>query len=264
MSQRGGIRIIGLGPGDPGLMTPRASEALEGAEVVIGYRGYVERVKPQLGDQRVIARELTEEVDRAREAYRYAMDGYRVAVISSGDPGIYAMAGLVFEVLKEAGWREREGPAVEVVPGVSALQACAARVGAPLMHDFCAVSLSDLLTPRDVIRRRLQAAAAGDFVTALYNPRSKRRVEPIREAKDIFLRYRSGETPVALVRNAYREGEEIRLTVLAQMLSHPVDMLTTVLIGNSHTVFYEGKMLTPRGYRARYPLSVSEKKEGRA
>ncbi|OYD08804.1 precorrin-3B C(17)-methyltransferase [Paludifilum halophilum] len=254
----GEIRIVGLGPGDPDFMTFRGIEAIRQSQVVIGYRGYVEQVRHLLSDQQVIAKSLTEEVDRAQTAFRMAREGKRVAVVSSGDAGVYGMAGLVFEVMSEQGWREEDGPEVTVVPGIAAAHACASLVGAPLMHDSCSISLSDLLTPWDVIRKRVEAAAGGDFVTALYNPRSQRRKWQIEEVRRMFLRYRSPQTPVVLVKNAYRPGQTILRTTLEEMPDREIDMLTTVLIGNSRTEFFQGWMVTPRGYRDRYDLGAEE------
>ena len=157
------------------------------------------------------------------------------------------MAGLVLEELQAAGWNGQT-PQVQIFPGISALQAAASRVGAPLMHDFCAISLSDLLTPWEVIIQRLEAAARGDFITAIYNPRSLKRTQQIITAQEIFSQYRSPDTPVAIVRQAYRQEEAVILTTLAKMLESPIDMLTTVVIGNNSTVNYAGWMITPRGY----------------
>jgi cobalt-precorrin 5A hydrolase/precorrin-3B C17-methyltransferase len=168
-------------------------------------------------------------------------------VVSSGDCGIYGMAGLVLEQLQGTGW-DGATPSVEVFPGISALQAAAARVGAPLMHDFCAISLSDLLTPWEVIVKRLEAAAAADFVVALYNPKSKTRTEQIATAHAIFMSHRSPETPVAVVKSVYRPDELIHRTTLAELLEAPIDMLTVVLIGNQSTQRHGPWLITPRGY----------------
>jgi cobalt-precorrin 5A hydrolase/precorrin-3B C17-methyltransferase len=170
-----------------------------------------------------------------------------VAVISSGDCGIYGMAGLVLEELQKQNW-DGLNPAIEVFPGITALQAAAAKVGAPLMHDFCAISLSDLLTPTAKILQRLEAAAQADFVTALYNPKSQKRTELINLTQQIFLKYRHPNNPVALVRSVYRQEEEIIQTTLEKMLDFPIDMLTVVLIGNSTTYQYQNWLITPRGY----------------
>lgn len=258
MKRRGKICIIGLGPGSLELLAPKARKAIESAQVVIGYQGYVDLVHELLRHQEVIARPLTEEVARAREAVELARAGKQVAVISSGDAGVYGMAGLVYEVLADEGWRCEEGPEVEVVPGISAANACASLVGAPLMHDFAAISLSDLLTPWEIILKRVKAAAEADFVLVLYNPRSRRRTTQIEVVREILLTHRRHTTPVALVKNAYRPGQQAVITTLGEMLNHEMDMLTTVLVGNSRTYVYQGRMITPRGYRDKYSLTREE------
>jgi cobalt-precorrin 5A hydrolase/precorrin-3B C17-methyltransferase len=244
----GQIFLVGTGPGSLSQMTPAAQMAVSGADAVIGYGLYIDLIAPILRPGQVVeALPITQERQRALRAIELAEWGLRVAVVSSGDCGIYGMAGLVLEELQNCGW-DGKAPSIEVFPGITALQAAAARVGTPLMHDFCAISLSDLLTPWEVIEKRLEAAAVGDFVTALYNPRSQTRTEQLATARDIFLKYRDGNTPVALVRSAYREDEQITLTTLEQLLPASVDMLTTVLIGNQSTRTYGGWMITPRGY----------------
>ncbi|PSN19391.1 precorrin-3B C(17)-methyltransferase, partial [filamentous cyanobacterium CCP5] len=245
----GQLWLVGTGPGRLDQITPAAKAAISRADVVIGYRLYIDLIRPLFCPGQVIeALPITQERQRAERAIDLANWGLSVAVISSGDCGIYGMAGLVMEMLADQGW-DGTTPRVEVMPGISALQAAAARVGAPLMHDFCAISLSDLLTPWEIIQQRLQAAAQADFVVALYNPKSKTRTEQIAIAQKILLDHRSEDTPVALVRSAYREDEFIVLTTLREFLNHPVDMLTTVLVGNRSTLVHEGAMITPRGYR---------------
>jgi cobalt-precorrin 5A hydrolase/precorrin-3B C17-methyltransferase len=244
----GKLWLVGTGPGALEQTTPAAQSAIAQADVVIGYSLYVDLVSPLLRPgQMVEALPITQERQRAERAIRLAQWGLSVAVISSGDCGIYGMAGLVLEELRAQGW-DGITPDVQVFPGITALQAVAARVGAPLMHDFCAISLSDLLTPWEVIEKRLAAAAEADFVTALYNPKSQTRTQQIAIAQSLFLQFRDPQTPVALVRSAFRPDEEIRLTTLDQLLTEPIDMLTTVLIGNSSTRQYGDRMITPRGY----------------
>lgn len=242
------LQLIGTGPGSLEQMTTAAKAAINQADVVIGYGLYIDLIRPLFRCGQIIeALPITQERQRAERAIELANWGLTVAVVSSGDCGIYGMAGLVMEMLAQQGW-DGEVPKVEVIPGISALQAAAARVGAPLMHDFCAISLSDLLTPWQVIQQRLEAAAQADFVVALYNPKSKTRTEQIRIAQQIMLAHRPAATPVALVRSVYRQDESITLTTLEEFLQHPVDMLTTVLIGNRSTQFYQGTLITPRGY----------------
>jgi cobalt-precorrin 5A hydrolase/precorrin-3B C17-methyltransferase len=229
-------------------ITPAAQTAIAQADVVIGYELYIELIRPLLRPgQLVEALPITQERQRADRAIELANWGLTVAVISSGDCGIYGMAGLVMEQLQGLGWNGQI-PAIEVFPGITALQAAAAQVGAPLMHDFCAISLSDLLTPWPVIEKRLNAAAEADFVTALYNPKSQTRTRQIATAQQIFLQHRSPQTPVAIVRSVYRFDQQVTLTTLEQMLEMPIDMLTVVLIGNQSTRRFADWMITPRGY----------------
>ncbi len=244
----GQLLLIGTGPGRLDQMTPAAQTAVAQADVVIGYSLYIDLIAPLLHPGQIVeALPITQERQRAERAIELGQWGLTVAVVSSGDCGIYGMAGLVLEELRAGGW-DGKAPSVQVFPGITALQAAASRVGAPLMHDFCAISLSDLLTPWDVIEKRLTSAAQADFVTALYNPRSQTRIEQIAIAQAIFLKYRNPHTPVAIVRSAYRDDEQIRLTTLEQFLHEPIDMLTTVLIGNQSTGIHADWMITPRGY----------------
>jgi precorrin-3B C17-methyltransferase len=194
---------------------------------------------------------MTQEVERAARAIELARQGRTIAVVSGGDPGIYAMAGLVLDLLRKGARGRRPGPVIEVIPGVSALNACAARLGAPLMHDFAAVSLSDRLTPWETIEGRLNAAAVADFVIALYNPKSRGRPTHIRKARQIIMRHRAPETPVGIVRGAMRADEVVILTDLAHMPFDEIDMQTTVIVGNSKTFVWEHLMITPRGYEGK-------------
>ena len=244
----GQLLLVGTGPGQLDQITPAAQTAISCADVVIGYSLYIDLIAPLLRPGQIVeALPITQERQRAERAIELAQWGLTVAVVSSGDCGIYGMAGLVLEELRAKGW-DGKTPGVQVFPGITALQAAASRVGAPLMHDFCAISLSDLLTPWEVIEKRLIAAAQADFVTALYNPRSRTRTEQIATARAIFLKYRNPMTPVALVRSAYRQDEQITLTTLEKLLEAPIDMLTTVLIGNQSTGTHGDWMITPRGY----------------
>nr|WP_263858219.1 precorrin-3B C(17)-methyltransferase [Waterburya agarophytonicola] len=244
----GRLYLVGIGPGDLNQITPAAQTAITEADIVIGYTLYLDLIESLKRPEQVIeASPITQEQQRAQRAIKLAQWGLTVAVVSSGDCGIYGMAGLVLEELQEAGWNGKS-PQVRVFPGISALQSAASRVGAPLMHDFCAISLSDLLTPWEVIQKRLHAAASGDFITALYNPRSQKRTEQIVTTQAIFVQHRQEDTPVAIVRGAYRQDEQVTITTLSQMLEHPIDMLTTVIIGNTTTRNYADWMITPRGY----------------
>ncbi len=231
-------------------MTPAAGEALAAAEVIVGYQTYLDLIPEFLVGKEVLASQMMKEVDRCRKALDMADQGRIVALVSGGDPGIYAMAGLVFEMARE----QNACVEIEVIAGIAALNACAARLGAPLMHDFAAISLSDLLTPWEKIEKRLEAAAAADFVVAIYNPKSKKRAEHIVKAREILLAHRAPETPVGIVTAATRENERIVLTTLEKMLESEIDMQTTIIVGNSMTFAWQGFMVTPRGYAAKYAL----------
>ncbi|WP_038069824.1 precorrin-3B C(17)-methyltransferase [Thermus scotoductus] len=270
----GELFLVGMGPGDlPGL-TQRAREALEGAEVVIGYSTYVKLLEEMglLAGKEVVRKGMTEELDRAEEALERALSGQRVALVSGGDPGIYGMAAPVLELMEERGLRRVDGGVglpgrfageegevfLAVIPGVTAANAVASLLGSPLAHDTCLISLSDLLTPWPLIERRLHAAGQGDFVVVLYNPQSKRRDWQLRKSAEILLGYRPKETPAALVKSAYRKRQEVTLTTLEGLREAEAGMLTTVVIGNRQSRFYEGTFLTPRGYALKYDLDTKE------
>jgi len=228
-------------------MSLKAYRLLQQVEVVIGYKTYIELISELLSsDQEIIKSQMTEEVERANQVIDLARKGKSVAIISSGDPGVYGMAGLILEVREKRGLAELE---VEIVPGITAASAAAASLGAPLMHDYAVISLSDLLTPWEVIEERLKEVARADFVAALYNPKSSRRTEQIEIARDIFLKYRDSTTPVGIVRSAKRGSEEVAITSLADMLEEKIDMLTTVIIGNSESYQSSNFLITPRGYQ---------------
>ena len=254
-SGTGKLYLVGLGPGGLEHLTPAAQDALGQADSVVGYGPYVEQVGPLVQGKNLVTMDLGQELERAAKAVDLAYAGHQVAVVSSGDTGIYGMAGPVFRVLVDRGW-DGQNPPLEVLPGVSAMQAAAAILGSPLMQDFCAISLSDLLTPWETIRRRLEAAAQGDFVVALYNPRSRKRNQQLQEARSILLGHRSGQTPVGIVRDAYRPGQGVILTDLEHLIEHveSVDMVTVVLIGNSTSFVHQGRMVTPRGYEVKQTL----------
>jgi precorrin-3B C17-methyltransferase len=248
----GKLYLVGLGPGDAGHLTPAALAAIADSDELVGYRFYIEQVSASATNKVLHSMELGQELERAALAVDIAYGARTVSVVSSGDAGIYGMAGPVFRVLTDRGW-DGINPAVETVPGVSALQSAAALLGSPLMQDFCAISLSDLLTPWEQITRRLEAAASGDFVTVLYNPRSRRRTHQLEDARSIFLGHRSPSTPVGIVRHAYRDEQAVAVSDLDGLdgASLGVDMFTTVVIGNSNTYVHEGRMVTPRGYEAK-------------
>ncbi|TLS17020.1 MAG: precorrin-3B C(17)-methyltransferase [Betaproteobacteria bacterium] len=258
-AKSGKIMLVGLGPGAVEHMTGRARAAIAEADTIIGYVTYVRLVADLIDGKEVIKKSMTEELDRAIEALDRAKQGKKVALISSGDAGVYGMAGPTFEVLFQAGWTPESDIEVEIVPGASALNTCAALVGAPLTHDFCAISLSDLLTPWPTIARRLDAVAYADFVVALYNPKSGRRTRQIQEAQRIFLRHRDPKTPVAIVKSAFRPKQRLEFTTLEKMAEADIGMLSTVLIGNSNTFIRDGLMVTPRGYANKYDVAEGER-----
>jgi cobalt-precorrin 5A hydrolase/precorrin-3B C17-methyltransferase len=242
----GRLRIVGLGPGAPRLRTPAAETAILHAHVVVGYAPYVDACADLLQPHHEVARSpIGEEVVRAKQALAEAGGGREVALVCSGDPGVYAMASIALELAADAPDVE-----IEIVPGVTAALASAAGVGAPLGHDFATVSLSDLLTPWEAIEARLRAAAVADFAIALYNPRSERRTWQLDTARRILLEHRSPATPVAVVTDATRADEQIHVTTLADLDPGDAGMTSCVLIGSSSTRAVGGRMVTPRGYRA--------------
>ena len=253
-SPRGELAVVGIGPGDAGTLTPEARAAIEGTGHLVGYRRYLDLVAGLVRGQAVHPYELGEERARAEKAIHLAATGERVVLVCSGDPGIYAMASLVMEVLDGTTDPAERRIAVRVVPGVSALQAAAARAGAPIGHDFCALSLSDLLTPREVIENRLAAAARADFVIALYNPVSAARRETFDRALRILREHRAAETPVVVARNLGRAGERVDVIPLGDIDPERIDMLTTLIVGSTATrTLAHGaatRAFTPRGYEA--------------
>jgi precorrin-3B C17-methyltransferase / cobalt-factor III methyltransferase len=250
--QKGVLSVVGIGPGAEAHTTPAALAAIAEAELVVGYTTYIRLVRHLMAGKEVVKTGMTEEIGRARAAVERARAGGKVAIISSGDAGVYGMASLVFQVLREIGWKRGESPELRLIPGITALNSTGSLVGAPLGHDFCAVSLSDLLTPWPVIARRIEAAASADFVIGLYNPASGRRQRQIVEAQAIIRRHRGGDTPVALIKSAYRRLQEVELSDLDHFLDFEIGMLTTVLVGSSNTFIFEGYMVTPRGYTNKY------------
>lgn len=260
------LYVVGLGPGFSSLLAPEAAKALERSSVIVGYSGYIDLLSSAaLEGKRVIATGMTGEMARTAAAIDAALSGKTTALVCSGDPGVYALSGLVLEMLEHRGISPAALPFV-VVPGIPAVCAAAALLGAPLTHDFACVSLSDLLTPWPVIAKRLECAFAGDFVVALYNPRSKRRTTQFDDAIALALAHRDAATPVGVVKNAYRPGADVRILPLSGIDPDIVDMFTLLLIGNSATRIVPGsgdtplawesgaRLLTPRGYRDKYGM----------
>lgn len=238
------IYVVGIGPGAYEKMTIEAAEALKDSDTIIGYTVYVDLVKDHFPDKRFLTTPMTKEVDRCVLAFEEAKKGHVVSMICSGDAGVYGMAGLMYEVGEKY-------PEVElsIIPGVTAATGGAAVLGAPLIHDFCLISLSDLLTPWEKIEKRLLTAAEADFVVCLYNPSSKKRHDYLAKACDLMLKYKEEDTVCGIVSNIGREGEAYRVLTLKELRDTAVDMFTTVFIGNSQTKALAGKMVTPRGYR---------------
>ena len=238
----GKIYVVGIGPGNMQDISVRAYNVLKNIDAIAGYTTYVDLVKDEFPDKEYFTSGMKREIQRCEEVLEIAKTGQDIALISSGDAGIYGMAGIMLEVAAESGIE------VEVVPGITSTIAGAALVGAPLMHDQAIISLSDLLTDWDVIKKRIDCASQGDFAISLYNPKSKGRTEQIVEAREIMLKHKAPSTPVALLRHIGREEENYTLTTLEDFLNHDIDMFTIVLVGNSNTYLKDGKMITPRGY----------------
>lgn len=252
----GKLTVVGLGPGAAAHLTPAALAAITQAEAVMGYKAYVELARPLLREgQEILASGMTRELDRAAAAIDLALAGKRVALISSGDPGVYAMAAVVYEEARNRGLAFGSGAGqldLTVLPGVPAVTAAAALLGAPLSHDFACISLSDRLTPWALIDKRLDAAAGADFVIALYNPKSKGRDWQLASALGIIGRHRDPATPLGVVKHAMRPDQMVSLTSLGGLDPEAVDMHCLVIVGNSQSFVHAGRMVTPRGYLGKY------------
>lgn len=242
---KGKLTIVGFGPGSKEDMTIRAVNAIETADIVTGYTTYIDILKEYFPNKNFKSTGMMREIDRCRSAIEDASSGKNVAIVSSGDSGIYGMAGIIYQLVDEM----NVDIDVEVVPGVTAASAAGSILGAPLMHDLAIISLSDLLTPLDLIMKRIDSAGQSDLIVCIYNPRSKGRPEYLSQAADILLKHRSAETPVGIVRNIGREGEVKIITTLGNIRYEDVDMFSTVIVGNSQTYVSNGRMITPRGYK---------------
>lgn len=238
--------VVGLGPGDENMMTVEAQNALKAADCIVGYRVYTDLIGHLIEGKEILTTPMKQEAKRCRMAVETAISGKNVAMVSSGDAGIYGMAGLVYEVLEEYPDADVE---VKVIPGITAACSAAAVLGAPLTHDFAVISLSDLLTSWEDIEKRLRLAAEAGFVLAIYNPASKKRAEYLKRACRIVSEHLPPETPCGIVRNIGREGQESAVMSLKELAEYPADMFTTVVIGNKTTKIIGGKLVTPRGYR---------------
>ncbi|SMP39165.1 precorrin-3B C17-methyltransferase [Desulfonatronum zhilinae] len=243
----GRLSVVGLGPGSPELLTPQARDILERSQAILGYGVYIDLIPRELlAGKQVLASGMRREVERCNQAVDMAMEGVDTALVSSGDAGIYGMAGPCLEILEQRGALDHVD--FEIVPGIPALAAAAALLGAPLMHDFAVISLSDLLTPWERILRRIDHASQADFVLVLYNPRSRGRDWQLAKALEVAAEHLVPETPVGLVRNAFRPGQEVSVWTLATLPVDRVDMLSILFIGNSQTRALGARLLTPRGY----------------
>ncbi len=243
----GSLTIVGTGPGAEDLLTPEARQAIRGAELVVGYSGYLSLIEPLIRGKERFSSSMRQEIERADVAIRAAREGRDVCAVADGDACVYGLGGLILERMRE---EDFDAIALRLVPGITAANAAAALLGAPLMNDYVVLSLSDLLTDRQLILRRLRAAGAGDLVTVLYNPQSRTRTVLLREAQRILLSSRSAETPVGIVRNAYREASSVRLCTLGDLDRHvqEIDMSCVVVIGNSASRRVRNYIVTPRGY----------------
>ena len=264
--------VIGLGPGDPDHLSQKAARILKTVDTIAGYFVYIDLIRPILSDhQQIISSGMQKETERVQKAIQTVLNGKSCALVSSGDPGIYAMAGLVFEICMTNNIQVLSANAdiqntdtstqalrLEVIAGIPALSSGASLLGAPLMHDFATISLSDLLTPWSTIEARIEAAAKADFVIVIYNPKSKKRTSQIIKAQQIIMNHRSDTTPVGIVRGAMRDNQEVCIVPLKDLHNAKIDMQTTVFVGNSNTRIFGGFMVTPRGYKEKYCLSLDE------
>lgn len=239
------IYVVGFGPGDKQFMTMQAVEIIEQADLIVGYTTYTDILKAQFPDKKYISTPMRKETDRCHLAIEKALEGNTVAMVSSGDSGIYGMAGIMLEIADDM----QADVEIVTVPGITAASTAASVLGAPLMHDLSLISLSDLMTPLELIFRRVEAAASADFVISLYNPKSGKRVDYLEKAADIIMKYRDKGTPVGIVRNAGRPDQKAWLTTLSELKNEPVDMFCVVIVGNSQTYIKNNRMITPRGYK---------------
>ena len=239
--------LIGIGPGSIENMTIRAYKCIEDCEVLVGYSVYIDQVKELCNNKKVIERGMGQEIERCRLAIDEVLHGKKTAILCSGDSSLYGMAGLTFELINHLKLSDKIE--VDVIPGITSGISCSSLLGAPIVEDFCTISLSDYMVSWDKILKRLEKAAEADFVIAIYNPKSKARPDHLKEAMEYILKYRSNSTPIGVVRNAYRDNEHITITTIKELDYDAIDMFTTLIVGNSNTYIYNEKMITPRGYK---------------
>lgn len=239
------VYVVGFGPGEKKYMTEQVIEVIKQVDIIVGYTTYIDILRPQFPDKNYLSTPMRRETERCRIAIEKALEGNTVAIVSSGDSGIYGMAGIMLEIAEDM------NADVEIItlPGITAASTAAAVLGAPLMHDLVFISLSDLMTPLDLIFKRVDAAASADFVINIYNPKSKKRTDYLKNAAEIIMKYRKNTTPVGIVRNAGRPDQKSWITTLSELKNEPVDMFCVVVIGNSQTYVKNNKMITPRGYK---------------
>ena len=240
MFNLGKLYVVGIGPGSVENMTVRAVETIKKSDIVIGYTKYLDIISSLIENKKVFSTGMRGEVERCRQALELSRDNV-VSIVSTGDSGIYGMAGLILEMRKDED--------VEIIPGITASSAAGSVVGAPLMHDNCNISLSDLMTPYELIKKRVELAASGDFVISFYNPKSHGRPHYLKECMDIIRKYRADSTPVAVVKNALREGQKYEIFTMDSFEDDKVDMMSIVIVGNSNSYLKEGEFITPRGYK---------------
>ncbi|MGI6545263.1 MAG: precorrin-3B C(17)-methyltransferase [Fastidiosipilaceae bacterium] len=259
--RKGAVAVVGFGPGNLDDMTFRAAKAITSADLVIGYKTYIDILREYFPDAAFHSNAMTKEVERCEYALDEALSGKQIALVSSGDSGVYGMAGLLLEIVARRGLTEDQ-LTVEIIPGVTAASSAAALLGAPLMHDFAVISLSDLMTPLDTIWARVKAAAEADFVICIYNPKSRKRATYLAKSCEIIARSRPADTPCGIASHVGRSEETVITTTLADLPNQDVDMFSIVIIGNSQTKIENGKLLTPRGYEEKY-LNLTHDKAGR-
>lgn len=254
--EKGKIYVIGCGPGARNQLTYHAIAAINESHFILSYKTYIELISTEISSQTVIPTGMTETIEQAQEAIEKAEQGYIVSILSSGDASVYGMAGIVYETLHSKNWNEGTGIAVEIIPGISALTACASLIGAPLMHDHCSISLNEKTTPWSIIEKRIEGAAIGDFMIAFYNPKNGYGTTQMQKIQSILLTYRAKDTPVGIVRGAFRPFQEIIFTTIDNLIAQDIGMVTTIFIGNQGSYIQENRLMTPRSYHQKITINT--------